>query len=682
MSLDTDYLLQQRYRIKKIIAHGGMGSVYQAQDISLNILVAVKENLIETENSSRQFHREATMLAGLRHENLPRVTDHFVIPGQGEYLVMDYIEGKDLREIIEERSPLPLDEVIKIGVAICDALNYLPQRTPPIIPRDIKPGNIKISPGGHIYLVDFGLAKINFDGQTTTTGAKSLTPGYAPPEQYGSGTDARSDIYALGATLYAALSKNVPEDGIARLMGAVELTPLAKLRPDLPAYLVAAIEKAIQIKKEDRFQNIQEFKAALLNQAFIPSENLINHHVSVTGTQAPFTSPEIEAEFTVQAQNTRQVNHSARKPAFPLAAVITGLVLIVIAAAVVLFFVFNSPQSSNQPSTGTPVPVNETNNTPVTTEAPPATLAAALPESPQTTNPVAVTSPTAFNQAEAEISSTPVGGGKGQIAFTSEESGKAQIWLMNSDGSAIKQISNLPDGACQADWSPDGSKLVVTSPCSGRKETYNGSGLFIINADGGGLTPLPSLPGGDYTPRWSPDGARIAFTSIRGGMANVYVINLADRKVVKISRNNLLEQNPAWSPDGKWLAIESTRLNQRQVWLVNPDDPTQAKEFSDINSAAYTPCWSPDGNVILFSQGSSLPWLAARQVEDKAAPEVRLSDRRPALHPRYSPDGYWIVFESKQDNTLSDIYLMNNNGGQITRLTQNQSPSYDPVWRP
>jgi Serine/threonine protein kinase len=238
MTLDIGSLLYNRYRILEIIAKGGMGALYRATDESLGIQVALKENLISSEEASRQFRREATLLAGLRHPNLPRVTDHFEIEGHGQYLVMDYIEGNDLRQLIADRGPLPENEVVFIGAAACDALAYLHNQQPSVIHRDIKPGNIKITPNGQVFLVDFGLAKIAQSGQSTTTGAQALTPGYSPPEQYGKGTNPRSDIYSLGATLYAILTGKIPEDGLARAVGSATLTPIrnydSKFRKNLP----------------------------------------------------------------------------------------------------------------------------------------------------------------------------------------------------------------------------------------------------------------------------------------------------------------------------------------------------------------------------------------------------------------------------------------------------------------
>ena len=214
----------------------------------------------------RQFRREATILATLRHPSLPRVTDHFVIEDQGQYLVMDYIEGEDLRQRMEREVTLEDEEVIVIGAAICDALTYLGSRNPPIIHRDIKPGNVKITPSGHIYLVDFGLAKTMLGTQATTTGARAMTPGFSPPEQYGTArTDLRTDIFSLGATMYAALTSVTPEDSLARAMGQAELTAVRKQNSHVSRRLAAAIEKSLELLPDDRFQTPEEFKQALLN---------------------------------------------------------------------------------------------------------------------------------------------------------------------------------------------------------------------------------------------------------------------------------------------------------------------------------------------------------------------------------------------------------------------------------
>src|SRR3972149_4163503 len=235
MPLQPESVLHHRYRIENTLGTGGMGAVYRAFDINLGVSVAVKENLFTTEEYARQFQKEATILASLRHSNLPRVTDHFVIEGQGQYLVMDFIEGEDLRQRLERSGAVPEQEALPWFVEICDALVYLHTRTPPIVHRDIKPGNIKITPEGRAILVDFGLAKMGPASSDTETGAKAMTPGFSPPEQYGPGrTDPRTDVYSLGATFYAVLAAAVPEDSLERAMGRAQLTPLHARARGLP----------------------------------------------------------------------------------------------------------------------------------------------------------------------------------------------------------------------------------------------------------------------------------------------------------------------------------------------------------------------------------------------------------------------------------------------------------------
>ena len=199
MALQVGDMLQGRYRILSVLGQGGMGSVYRALDTTLNIEVAIKENLFGSAEYAEQFKQEARLLASLRHPNLPRVTDYFVIENQGQYLVMDYIEGEDLKARIERTGKISVREAVTIGLALCDALEYLHNQQPPIIHRDIKPGNVRITSEGHVFLVDFGLAKIGGHDQRTVTGAQAVTPGFSPPEQYGTAhTGPHSDIYSLG----------------------------------------------------------------------------------------------------------------------------------------------------------------------------------------------------------------------------------------------------------------------------------------------------------------------------------------------------------------------------------------------------------------------------------------------------------------------------------------------------
>lgn len=269
MPLNVGQIIEGRYRIVKQLGEGGFGMVYKAWDMRLENHCAIKENIDTSTEAERQFTREAKLLAGLKHPNLPRVSDYFFVPNQGQYLVMDMVEGQDLQEILEAGGgPLTEPEALNWILQVCDALEYLHSQNPPIIHRDIKPANIKITPlldsgKSKAILVDFGLAK-NFDpGIKTTLGAQAVTPGYSPQEQYGRGvTDTRSDIYALGATLYTLLTGQEPPESIGRNLGEA-LTPPRALNPNISPHVERAVLKSMEMLPNQRFQSARAFQLAL-----------------------------------------------------------------------------------------------------------------------------------------------------------------------------------------------------------------------------------------------------------------------------------------------------------------------------------------------------------------------------------------------------------------------------------
>jgi len=274
MQLLPGQVIHNRYRIVKLIKQGGFGAIYRAWDLNLQKPVAIKENLETSYEAHTQFIREATMLANLSHSNLPRVTDYFTIETQGQYLVMDFVEGEDLQQMMQRVSgPLPESQVLPWFQQVCSALNYLHSQKPPIIHRDIKPANIKVKPDETAMLVDFGIAKIYDPNRKTTEGARAITPGYSPIEQYGQGsTDTRSDIYALGATLYSILTGHVPPECVERITGDQLVSP-ERLNPGISAATSATIMTALQVNPGQRFQKITDFTASLHTiptPAFLP----------------------------------------------------------------------------------------------------------------------------------------------------------------------------------------------------------------------------------------------------------------------------------------------------------------------------------------------------------------------------------------------------------------------------
>ena len=268
MPLSPGQIINDRYRIVKPLGRGGFGAVYRAWDTLLERPCALKENLDVSEEAQNQFLREAKILAKLDHPNLPRVTDYFLLPGLGQYLVMDFVEGQDLLAMMAKPGGLlPLEKVIHWIDQVCAALEYLHRQSPPVIHRDIKPGNIRVTPDGKAILVDFGIAKV-FDPQLSTiAGARAVTPGYSPIEQYGQGrTDARSDLYALGATLYHLVTGVHPPPSVDILSNDVPAPrPAQELNPMVGFALSNALHRAMQLRREDRFLTVADFHQVLVS---------------------------------------------------------------------------------------------------------------------------------------------------------------------------------------------------------------------------------------------------------------------------------------------------------------------------------------------------------------------------------------------------------------------------------
>jgi eukaryotic-like serine/threonine-protein kinase len=276
--LQNGDVLRERYKITAYVGQGGMGSIYQADDLRLTgRQCAIKEvqgdpNLApEAQQQAReQFYREASVLARLDHPSLPKVSDYFSVEGR-EYLVMDFVPGRDLREILAEARQtgdfIPERNVIAWATQLADALEYMHRQDHPIVHRDIKPSNIKITPSGLVKLVDFGLVKLLAADERTVTVIQGVgTAYYTPLEQYGGDTghtDARTDIYSFGATLYHLLTNEPPAEAKQRFLNSGSLKPIRSVNPAVSLNTEQAILWAMALHPNDRPPDIPSFRAAL-----------------------------------------------------------------------------------------------------------------------------------------------------------------------------------------------------------------------------------------------------------------------------------------------------------------------------------------------------------------------------------------------------------------------------------
>jgi hypothetical protein len=513
-----------------------------------------------------------------------------------------------------------------------------------------------------------------------------MTPGFSPPEQYGTGrTDPRTDVFSLGATIYAVLTAAVPEDALERAMRRAQLTPLRDRSPGISPGTARAVEKALSCAPEQRYQSIGEFVAALSAGVGANRPTLTRNYPYLERTMA--RPQDVAGTRSHPVRITRR--RPSRWPLYILAAL--GVLTLVAGAA------FSAPGIKGrlavwlagalaaEPSTETaPAPPTDAPPTPTTGFSlfVPTPILNGPSPSPLGSTAVPSSAPTPMQ--------TPTGGGSGLIAFASNRDGVPQIYLINLDGTGLARLTDVADGACQPDFSPDGMQIVFTSPCPGDQERYPGSSLWVINVDGTGQRALPTVPlGGDFDPAWSPDGRRIAFTSLRDGRAQVYAMNLDGSELVNLSGGTQAwDSQPDFAPTGTEIVFTSLRADISTLWMMTSLGASLHSYSRSGDRENSYPQWSADGSLIVFEQdyGGISRLVAIHYGEDRyfEAP-ICLSGRLttyPMAEPAFSLDGNWIVFETWPTGAAHDIALISTSCTNYAELTSDAAFDFDPTWRP
>jgi len=652
----TGAVLQKRYRIVSLLGQGGFGAVYRAWDMSLKRPCAVKENLETGQQAQNQFHQEASVLANLSHPNLPRVTDHFVLPGQGQYLVMDFVDGQDLDSLIRQVGPLVAKQGVEIIAQIADALGYLHSQSRPVIHRDIKPANIRVRTDGRAFLVDFGLVKLFTTHKMTTAGARGITPGYAPPEQYGQGgTDPRTDVYALGATLYTLLTGMTPQESVTR--AARDTSVQAHLvNPGIPIGVSQVIARAMALDPARRYQSAAEFKSGL--------EKAISTPISGGTLFIPPEQPAISADQLGPSPVSKPVISG-----MAIGALIMMVVSVIIVGIGWLIFgdrITSTPIAHDDTATEEPVNIIEATSTQEMEDVVNIGNENQEEGNPKVTDIASPTSPAPPTSTPTPVTATvPETRGEWIAYAYGDVRGELDLYRMNMVTGQNQQLTSgeiLDEGPT---FSPDGRSLVYVS-CRGDCELYqidlhslttkkltslsvkakfpnfcnvlskpwivfegrdgNNKNIWKLELDTGEVKQMTTT-NADSRPMWSPDCSQIVFgravsdTNRDGQITtsdflDIYILEVESNEVVRLTFTSGVDEfNYAWSSDGEWISYcqvsEDTNndsfvnLNDRSdLYIMRPDGGGTRSLVKDYLSV-FSPSWSPDGRSVMFSAYSS-----------------------------------------------------------------------------
>ncbi len=705
------------YQILEEIGRGGMAVVYRGYQPSLNRNVAIKvlpPQLAFDAQFVQRFQREARAAASLSHPNIVVIHDVGVEDGL-HYIVMEYLKGQTLGELIAQQGILPAARVVTIVEQIARALDYAHERG--FIHRDIKPSNIFVGEGDRVTLTDFGIAKATADTQhLTQTGMLMGTPEYMSPEQAEGGeVDHRTDLYALGVVLYQMLVGKAP---FRRTTPHAILYAIIHEAPPPPRQLNAALSpaveqvllKALAKRPADRFNRgadmVSSLRAALAGRLPRPEAGKAPPRAApawwrsrllwILGVGAVVVVIALAILLTMLprgdgGQIVVEPTTAAPEEATPAGSPPAGTVVTAVVTVPEVPTEPPTPTSTETPDIATEaLPTEAPSDTPLPPDTP-------TPELPTATSTPVPPTNTPIPPTHTPVPPTPPPSAMfGRLVFTSYRHGNAEIYVKDLAGGDVTRLTDNNAVDWLPDWSPDGSRIAFTS---NRLGTHD---LWVMSASGGGQTAVVTTGAWDDYPRWAPDGIWLAFstTAVTDGVANSEIhVWREGVGPVQVTFSQAEDQWPDWSPASRLIFSEGTKGTPNwDIYTVNRDGSNRALWLGGA-ACDVQATWSPNGEQVAFlripsdTNGNGQPdeldagdlWVA----DANGANLRQLTSGLWAIQPAWSPDGQWLAFTWLSDTNGNgrldeedggDIWAVSLADGERVPLVQASARDTDPSW--
>ncbi len=654
MMAQREPLLAGRYRMGRLLGSGGFGAVYLATDERLHRPVAIKVCSTrgmapaEAAESARLFQSEALTLARLRHPGLTAIWDYFE-DGDCWYLVMEYVPGETLRELLRRiGGPLPLAEALEYARQLCAVLQYLHDQHPPIVFRDLKPGNIMVTPDGQLKLIDFGIARLFSPGKAADT-AQFGTPGYAPPEQYGGQTEPRSDVFSLGVVLHQMLTGHNPTTT------PFALPPADALNPVIPPALAAVIRHATAYDLDARTASAEALRRQI--------EQALAQPASTTTTPAP-SAPVMAVAVGANPSTSRRLWSPPPRtlPSRPQQSQGIGRTVALIFTILLLLAAIGGGVLLLRAQIG--VYAREL----LAPGVVPGTSRSVVPA-------VAIFSAPGDDRSE-------------------------NLYEIDLAGGATRRLTELqlPETASQPAISPDGTQVAfnrerrVVDPQTGAAQ-ITGSEVWVVDRETGELERVAAGYPFARAAAWSPDGQTLAIEVAEAGRAwydhDIALIDLRTGASRALINTPQWEGGPAWSPDGTRIAFQSRPAGARcmQILVIDvtggsPQPVTNLRDdqCQDRSSGAYWPDWSPDGAQIAFGLRQNGHEQLAVLTLQSGEIEMLNTGTQPSGYPRWSRDGRSLLFQRGRNQSIA-LFRYNLATARVEPINTSLPESHLADWR-